>query len=391
MKGSVHLITEEYPPSEGGLELWTERFAGWLSRAGMRVTVYVCGDQRQVRTNGAGYEVVPLAPLRFPWEEPLADQTSTERFARERARMNYQILKNEISRRAASADQRPLLISNFMLTAGHVAAMIGRELHFPHIAVMVGTDFSRGFRNAGERAAIAYVCRTAAALVVKNSEQRAGLESMEAGRIVCIPSAIELPQIAPRSAGGRAQVALIADTGFSFKKGTAVLLNSVERLLADGLPVRLDLFGDISLQEAGFWKRRADDLLAKHGANLVFAGKVPREDVRVALAAADVYCSATLGEGSSSGRIAAICAGVPLVTTRCGEMSEGVEGISHVRLADVADADGFLQQLRAMVNDILQSTLQVDYGFVAQWRERFAPAREMSSWLALIRETLAAG
>lgn len=388
MQRAVHLVTEEFPPNEGGLERWTERFAGWLSDAGMRVTVYVCGDQRQVRSGG-GYELVPLSPLRLPWEEPLAAMTATERFTRERARMNFHILRNEIGKRS-SPEARPLLISNFMLTAGQVAALIGQELGIPHIAVMVGTDFSRGFRNAGEKAIIADVCASAAAVVVKNAEQRAAVESSGAQRVVCIPSSIELPTAVPRRSGRREEVQLLSDCGFSFKKGTAVLLNSVERLLEQGRPLRLKLYGSIAREEAAFWTRRLDALVARHGGAMAFPGHVPKDEIRAALAGADVYCSATLGEGSSPGRIAAVCAGLPVVTTRCGEMSEGADDVPHVRLARVADADGFSRQLGIMVDQILGAGVVVDGTFIERWRQRFAPERERGGWLALIGDTVAA-
>jgi glycosyltransferase involved in cell wall biosynthesis len=188
-----------------------------------------------------------------------------------------------------------------------------------------------------------------------------------------------------RTPGDR--VILLSDCGFSFKKGTGVLIDSFRCLLAEQLPVRLVLYGGIAKDQLDYWTRRLDDLKRTSSPHVECPGNVGREVIYAAFQSADVFCSATLGEGSSSGRIAAVCAGLPVVTTRCGEMDSDIDGVSHVRLADVADADDFLFHLRMMVRDIMDGTVRIDSAAVERWTSIYAEEREAAAWNALIRRT----
>jgi glycosyltransferase involved in cell wall biosynthesis len=388
MTRSIHLVSYVAPGLEGGLEMWTLRFAQRAAKAGTRIIVYVCGDQPCSPEFLEGFELVQLAPLRAVWEAPIDVPVWTERNAQEQARLNFLILRNEICRRLGGGGN--LLVSNFAVTAGYLTALVGRDLGLPHIAMFVGTDFSRGFRNARERPALDYVCRTAAAVVVKNTEQERALKNELGLRsIVRIPTSIEMPPPVARQRKPDEQVTLMSDCGFTFKKGTGVLMDSFERLVGEGLPVRLVIYGGIAADQAAYWKQRLVALGQTASARLHRRGHVDRQTIYEAFRTTDIFCSATLGEGSSSGRIAAVCAGLPIVTTRCGEMESELDGVSHVRLSNVADADGFLAALRAGVNDVMSGTLPIDAGAVQRWRDQFAPAREADAWAALMNEVAA--
>lgn len=386
MTFTIHLISQVNPSTSGGLELWTERFARSLAEMGMRVIVYVCAEQYAPPAVETPYELVFLAPLRDVLEKPIYTPIWTERFSQERGRLNFLLLRNELRRRIAGHErERHLLISNFAVTVGYLASLVGQDLALPHIAMVVGSDFSRGFRNAREKPTIEYVCRNATALVVKNSEQARALTSeLALSGIHCIPTSIEAPARIDRRSDKKNQVTLISDCGFSFKKGTGILLDSFEALKAEGFPVRLVLYGETAPDQMDYWEKRMASLL-KASPDVTFPGFVSRDVIYSAFQTADIYCSATLGEGSSSGRIAAVCAGLPIVTTRCGEMESGMDDVSHVSLANVADPNDFLALLRIMVRRILKDGVRIDRNIVEIWRERFSPSREMSDWLALIR------
>lgn len=382
----IHLISHVPPSPEGGLELWTTRFARRLTQRGIRVAVYVCSDQPASAEAEKEFDIVHLAPRRAVWEEPIDMPVWTERFAQERARLNFLVLRNELRRRTSQYPaQRHLLISNYSVTVGYLAALVARDLALPHIAMVVGSDFSRGFRNARERPALDYACKTATAVVVKNGEQaRALAGEYELRRVCCIPTSIDMPVPIDRAPGARDEITLFSDCGFSFKKGTGVLLDGFQTLISEGLLLRLVIYGDIARDQMTYWQQRQAQIKATLAARVEFPGNVTREAIYAALRSADVYCSAPLGEGSSSGRIAAVCAGLPVVTTKCGEMESGMDGVSHVMLTNIADADDFLQKLRAMVREVLGRTLCIDRGIIERWRERYAPEREMADWTALI-------
>ena len=389
MTYTIHLITSELPPYSGGLELWTRQFAHRLSKMGMHVIVYVCGNQLQPVSGGNEFEVVSLASLRSPWEEPLYASTwVTEQLLLERDRLNFLVLRNQLrSRIAAKHAGTHLIISNYSLTVGYLASLVARELKIPHIAMVVGTDFSRGFRNAREKPTVEYVCRTAASVVVRNREQATSLiAELGLERVFCIPTSFNPPATLPHPSRTTDRIVLLSDCGFRFKKGTGVLLDSFQTLLTEGYPVRLILYGDVAPDQMAYWNQRQQNIMERFSPHAEFPGYVTQEDIHAAFRFADIYCSATLGEGSSSSRIAAACSGLPMVTTRCGEIDDDFEGVSHVRLSNVADADGFLTQLRSMVEDIQQGRLRIDMSAVERWRERFSAEREMSAWAALIEK-----
>jgi len=390
MAHTIHLISQVQPSSQGGLELWTARFARHLSKIGLRVVVYVCSDLSVLATDECEFEVVHLAPLRSVWEEPIDMPVWTERFAQERARLNFLILRNELQRRILRQQAAEhLVISNFSVTAGYLAALVARDLALPHIAMVVGSDFSRGFRNSRERPAIEYTCKTAAAVVVKNEEQARALTG-EYGldRVCCIPTSIEIPATIRQQPNARTRITLFSDCGFSFKKGTGVLLDGFQTLISEGFPLRLVIYGGIARDQLAYWKMRQEQFTGTMSPHVEFPGNVSRKAIYAALNAADVYCSATLGEGSSSGRIAALCAGLPIVTTKCGEMESGMDNVSHVMLASPADAAAFKEKLRIMVQELLNGTLRIDRDVIDNWRERYAPERELSDWVALINSVV---
>lgn len=353
----------------------------------MHVVVYVCGNQLQPVSGGNEFEVISLASLRSPWEAPLYASTwVTEQLLLERDRLNFLVLRNQLrSRIAAQHAHAHLIISNYSLTVGYLAALVARELKIPHIAMVVGTDFSRGFRNAREKPTVEYVCRTAAGVVVRNREQATSLiAELGLERVFCIPTSFNPPDTIPHELRTTDRIVLFSDCGFSFKKGTGVLLDSFQTLLTEGYPVRLILYGDVAPDQMAYWKQRQQSIRERFPSHAEFPGYASQEAIHAALQFANIYCSATLGEGSSSSRIAAACLGLPIVTTRCGEIDDDFESVSHVRLSNVADAGDFLTQLRSMVEDVQQGRLRIDRSAVDRWRERFSTEREMSAWSALI-------
>ena len=387
MAAAIHIITEHFPPVSGGLEQWTERLAASLADAQVDVTVYVCGEQNTYHRSQPDrlnqYTVELLSYQRSPWEGCLVGRNQNpDRMSLERQRVAFLCLRNAIARRRAEAT-RNILISNFAIGVGYLAHLISREVELPHISILAGTDFSRGFRNARERAVLREVCEGAHVVVAKSNEQASAIaREFRPRRLVVIPTSIPLPPLTTRLR--KAEPVIFSDTGFSFKKGTSVLLDAYEELRRDGLPVRLVLCGATESGCEAYWEARQQATAALAPSMVEFPGFIDQRDVLKHLALADVYCSPTLGEGSSAGRAAAICSGIPIVTTRCGEVDAEIESASHISLVPTGDARGFKSALKAMCRTIMDSGAPVDHVVVRNARERFSEQREWANWLDVL-------
>lgn len=98
------------------------------------------------------------------------------------------------------------------------------------------------------------------------------------------------------------------------------------------------------------------------------------------------YVSATLGEGSSSARISALCMGLPIVSTNCGELADVAQAANHVWLADPGDLDHFHEMLLQACEDLMAARVMVDPTLVSEWRTSFASDREWAAWAQLMEE-----
>ncbi len=129
------------------------------------------------------------------------------------------------------------------------------------------------------------------------------------------------------------------------EKGYDVLLPAAATLVAEGLPVRFVAAGGGPL--AGALARERDELGL--GDRFRFLGF--RDDVPRLLRAADVVVLASHHESSPVAVMEALAAGVPVVSTRVGDVPdqvrEGVEG----RLVPPGDAGALATALRSLVLD----------------------------------------
>ncbi|HYM10672.1 MAG TPA: glycosyltransferase family 4 protein, partial [Bryobacterales bacterium] len=393
----LHLVTYLFPPAQGGLEMRMLRLVRSLSQNGVKVIVHICAPPEEYDYGGAteveGIEIRLTAGNRAIWEEPLAGSGWPKSLvAAERRRLDFLSLRSAIAREMTRfPDSKHVITSNFITTIGFLAATAAEDLGLPHIACVVGTDYSRGFRNPAERAVMGMVAAQATCVVTTNGEQeRAIRRSFGARNVITIHSAVDaqaLPYRWKRAKAG--SVALFSDGGYSHKKGTQVLLWSFGKLREESLPVTLTICGNSHAGQQPYWRDLRSDYSARLGTHVKFFDHVALPLVWDLMSASDVYCSATLGEGCSAARVAALCMGMPIVTTRCGEMPDVAEGAGHVRLAAPGDATAYLAELRRASMDLLEGRLSVDSPRVEAWRAHFAPSRELGDWQALLRQVTA--
>jgi glycosyltransferase involved in cell wall biosynthesis len=379
---TIHFVTLGFPPQQGGLERWAFDFTSMLGESSYRVIVYVCREQPLSGKYPTGpFEIVDIPDLRAVWEAPL-EAFPPDLLAWERTRLDVVCLRHAIKERYSG--QSDIVISNFGVRVGHSAMLVSNEMQLPHVIIISGTDFSRGFRNPPERAVLAEVCRTATIVVCKSDEQFRSLRQFaRPDGAVVIPKSLRAPEQIWDFPSITDRISLFTDTGLSYKKGTSVLLEAFSELHRAGLPVRLEICGKIEQWEGEYWARRMEEMRAAFGSDFAYMGYVDRDSVFDRLYRSHIYCSATLGEGSSAARSAALCVGIPMMTTRCGELA-GPPAAPQIRLVDIADARGFVRSLRQLVEEMAAGKVEVDRGAVMAFRAHFDPARERKAWLALL-------
>jgi len=390
----LHFVTNLFPPFAGGMEMWTLRLAQGLKSVGIKVIVYITaapdefdyGDLTEV----GGIEIRLMAETRRLWEEPLlASRWPESRVGPERVRLEFLTLRNAVAKEMTLFPEGThLMASNFITGPGVAAANVAADLTLPHLACVVGTDFSRGFRNPSERASMGMVVSQAAAVVTRSHEQAQGItHGFGARNVVMIHAAVDDRVFAyawrpQRPASGR--VRLFSDNGYSHKKGTQVLLDCFAALHDEGLPITLTIYGGTLPGQGSYWQKLREDFATRYHDDIDLHGHADLQRLWEAMHASDIYCSPSLGEGCSLARSAALCMGMPIVTTRCGEMPDVAANVSHVRMSPPGDRDGYLTQLRAACYEAMDQSIVVDPARVQEWRAHFSPARELELWGQLL-------
>lgn len=380
---TVHILTNRYVPQTGGLERWTHDLAQVLAANGVRPIVYVCEHRATAAADGTSpIETVEIGNLRAPWEAALEDDAgSKQRIEQERVRLIFHCVRAELARRVEAGTH--IVLSNFLTTPGFTAHQVAESLGLPHIPVIAGTDLNRGFRNASERAMILEVCHGADVVIGKSQEQVRVLRRRVPGvRCEVIETSVELPEERWRNPGS-GEIVVFSDSGFSFKKGTGVLMDAFLALRGHDIPARLEICGGDQAGQENYWRSRRLRLEAHAPGAVSFPGYLSEKKIVERIRAASIYASATLGEGASAARIRALCLGVPMVTTACGELADP-PCPAHVRLVPVADAAAFSSALLRLATELMHNSLLIDSAAVDRFRLRFDPRKEWEAWLAAL-------
>jgi glycosyltransferase involved in cell wall biosynthesis len=390
----LHFVTNEFVPLPGGLEVSLLRTAQMLAGTGaFEPVVYIRSALHDYAdaTVIDGVPIVPLGPRRAAWEEPLVVSDAGPRtLTSERSRLDYLLLRNLIGTYIANrADTTHALVSFFILEHGFVAQQVASALGVPHVACVRGTDFSRGFHDPHSFAMVDYVARTADLVLTTNDEQRRTFERRGVTRVRTIVGSVTEATLGyrwrPKASGS---VRLFANCGYSHKKGTQVLLRAFAALRADGLPVELTITGADEEAQGPYWSAVRATYSARLPSAVTFLGHLPEDALYEHLLGSDIYCSASLGEGCSLARLTALAIGMPMVTTRCGEVQDLVPNTTHVRLSPVADEPAFTELLRRTCVDALAGTLAIDNDAVDRLRRYLTPTRERTEWVAALDAVL---
>jgi glycosyltransferase involved in cell wall biosynthesis len=386
---TIHLITDEILPAKGGLEQWTLRLAMMLSlEANVRVIIHVITKRlphHDELVKDSSIEFSWLDDKKTPWLEPLDGITNSA----EISGLNFLCIRNAVAESATQfPDSKHLIISNYLLGTGFLAAVVAENLQIPHIACVVGTDFSRGFRNSQERLVVEKVVKSADFVVTFNNEQKLSLcSAFDLRNISTIYTSVD-----ERSFDYHWQkrdgdtIRLFSDCGFSNKKGSQVLLNSFAELIDEGFMLSLTICGNTIWSQKSYWTNLQNNFIEKFHSKVTFHSFLEPSRIWSLISDCDFYCSATLGEGCSLARAAALCIGSPIVSTLCGELADLAADVSHVNLARTGDAQGFKDALRKSCLELLSGGPAIDQARVIEWREIFSADRELEQWRTVLRQ-----
>lgn len=386
----LHIVTDKYPPTSGGLEKRTKQLAHRFAQAGFVVYVYVLSEYHDYKYYNEEHSHInfrlPYYENKIIGESLRKSKHSDYILNSEDFRLKYLCLKNEIQKVVHSRKCKHIIISNFLTRAGYVSYNVAEEIGIHHIPSIVGTDFSRGFRNPIERTAIERVLEHASAVVTLNNEFATRVRQfIKKDNVFVIHNSISDQYFGEVvSYQNERSLVISSDCGFSHKKGSGVLLNAFRKLKEEGFHIKLKICGGIADEQLEYWTSLIGEYKENFEGDFSYIGYVDNKEAAKFIDSSDVYCSATLGEGCSNSRLLALCLGKVVVTTQCGEILDVASDVSHIRYSMPGDVEGFYQLLRQTLIDILEDKIVIDVKSIRYWREYFNPLRETSQWLSVL-------
>lgn len=319
------LLASEFPPGPGGIGHHAYQLARHLSRREWAVTViapqpYVSAAEREAFNRRQPFDIIPLP------EREAGSGGSVRRM-----RVIFDAVRTRPSAVLVATGHRALL------TAG----VIGAATRRPWLAVGHGSEFlvrSRLYTLLTRRAI------ESAAVVVAVSEYTAGLIRAAARprQLVVIPNAADgeryrpgLDTAALRARWGVGDGPVLLTVGqVSERKAQDVVIRALPRILTEHPDLTYVIAGLPTMRES--FAALADELGV--AGRVVFAGKVPDDDLPMAYNMADIF--ALVSRRTAAGDVegfgivvqeAALC-GVPAIVSRdCGlteAIREGETGVS---------------------------------------------------------------
>lgn len=384
----VHLVTIQFYPTHGGLQESLVRIAQLINNMpGWTTRVYVRDEHNRCDEEGGipGLNVIAVGQKRQRLMEPVSP-LSADRF-----RTDCLIIRTEIERKMQEDPKEKHLLLSFGLPQnGFIAQQVASALGLPHLSCFRGTDFSRDCFDPYAQTAITYVIQRAVAVITTNEEQKRFLRSTFGPKtnILRIYNGVEAPQTRWSHRANTDSIKLAADCGYAFKKGTHLLLSACDQLIREGVTLELSLCGATAPFEEEYWTGIRNDYEARLGPVMRFRDVIAKEEVAETLLNSDLYCSATLGEGCSLARSKALLMGMPIVSTRCGELADLAPATRHIFLAPPSDPEGFVNVLRSACEQVMSRTIQVDHGCVQRARSELSVDVERETWRKLLSTTV---
>jgi glycosyltransferase involved in cell wall biosynthesis len=237
--------------------------------------------------------------------------------------------------------------------AGGVALVLRRQAGLPYLVRVCGPDIPGFERRYGPlypvlTPAIRAIWRGATVLVAKCDGEADMIRAVDRhAAISLVANGVDLSAFHPATIPESGALRIICVARLIERKGQHHLIEAVQRLLAEGVSVTVDLVGTGDAQSA---LQAQADAAGVAGA-MRFVGYVAREQIAGHYASAHVFVLPSYNEGMSVATLEAMASGLPLVVTRTGGTAELVAEESNGLLFDWADVDRLTAHLRRLAAD----------------------------------------
>lgn len=393
----ICVVSEAYPPTDGGVATSAQRISRSLSAQGAQVTLCTFDHSRPIESSDyriteedQGVQVNRFGPFFLKHPNLSLNEKTKAIFRRRAFDQMTEFLRT----------QNPdILFSMYLLNAGFVATFVARTLCVPHVAGIRGNDIGRNVFDIERFSVIQWVLSSADRTVAVNHH-------LLTRQLITFPETAPHAHIIPNSippvpaitddavTAARARVA--ATTGWDEeslrivfvgnlreKKGAQPLAEALDLLRERGIPFRFllvgqDLAGAILTLVGDRWQRVKD-------AGLVHAtGMLPRRDVAGWVLGCDVVVMPSLDDGMANGLLEGMQQGLcPVASDLFADVVTPDENGLLVRRADPA---GLAEALARVAYD---RTLLRRLGKAArQGMEAYGPTQEAQAYLNLFADVL---
>lgn len=367
------------------------RIGAGLGAAGLPVTVYSLNQPESHRFPAPAYRDLPVVHLETGelLLEPYQDDERSELRAAETARLRALALERAVGGQVRfKAEAEHVLVSFYASGTGFLAQMAAVNLRIPHIVSVRGTDLELDAFDTRRLARLRTAIEGASLVVATNRQQARVLAALFRLRQPVRVIENALPEVAARpfwQPPPGEEIRLVSDCGFSGRKATQLLLRAVADLIDRGRRVTLTVFGGVFwLESPAYWDALRQSYQSAYPGRFFFPGQVAHDELDRHLLASHIYCSASLAEGSSMGRIRALTLGIPMVATAVGGMEQVDSVCSHVRLVPPGDLQALTAALDEAVTAAAEGRLAPERARIERWRTHFSTAREQRDWLAAL-------
>ncbi len=394
----IHLVSNTFPPTIGGMEQSLQRIAHILSKIkDFKVYLYIRnGEISTMKNNSVSYK--NLSDLRKkllePYENLSQDYQSCKYKDRETARIEFLTLRNEIEKiKLKYKNEKHVIISFYISSSGFFSQHVAMALDIPHITSVRGCDFSKDFYGSHNIEAINFVLKYANHIVTTNNTQRNILSNFcPIEKITTIYNSAEKEFLEKKwIRKSKGIIEIFSDNGLEYVKGSHILLESFNTLMNKGFPVRLKVFGKIESINNVYWERKCAQLQKKYPRSFFYGVTINAKQILENLMNSDIYCSPTLGEGCSNSRVKALSIGIPIVSTLCGEILDfySTYDTEFIELAQPAEIKNFTRSLEKMVLKIRDNNLRRNTNkYYELTSAMFSPELEKSRWEHVIRDVV---
>jgi glycosyltransferase involved in cell wall biosynthesis len=386
----LHAIANTCFPQPGGMESAIFRIVSALAGlSNSNATIYVFSSE-YVRSEIPERARVRIVPLREIRPDLSCNGVHLELNQTEQFHLDLCSLKQAISASMAGSCEREHIAVSFF-AGGHafIAQEACTQLGIPHILSTRGSDIWRNSSDPFYHSLISSLVSRATYIVTTNKGQKEYIEKSfnvhHKIKVIYNSVTVSNTRVYPAFQLPRNSrpVRLFADCGFSFRKGTLILLDAFKSLENRGIQLTVCGLDDPGQQK--FWTEVRRTYQGSLGSRLVFLPVQTVCQIEAHLHESDIYCSATLGEGCSTARCRALLSEKVIVSTRTGELIDFASSATHVFLSEPGDLSAFSRNLNAACDAVEMGGLFIDKRSIERAAHELSQEREIELWQSLIK------